>query len=349
MGRIVDLALRSVAIGEFLDADLADEFMNELMNGRVSSVQLAGLISAMAVRGEQPTEIVGFARAMRRHAIPMTAPSGALDTCGTGGDGADTFNISTTVAIIAAAAGIPVAKHGNRAASSLSGSADVLQKLGARIDLDAPSCEALLEKTNLCFLFAPVFHPAMKHAATARKELGFRTIFNILGPLTNPARTRRQVLGVFRESLVETVAQALAQLGVDHAMVVHGAGGLDELSISGPTTVAEVRGREVLMQTVAPEDVSLSRADVSAIRGGDASVNAEIVRELLRGKPGARRDVVVLNAAAALYVGGKASDLQTGAQLAKNLIDSGTAYRKLTEFIRESHTIVPNTAEVISG
>ncbi|WP_206922737.1 anthranilate phosphoribosyltransferase [Alicyclobacillus suci] len=347
MSRIVDLALRSVAIGQCLEADLADELMNELMHGRVSSVQIAGLISAMAVRGESPSEIVGFARAMRRNATPMEAPAGALDTCGTGGDGADTFNISTTVAIIAAAAGIPVAKHGNRAASSKSGSADVLQKLGVRIDLDAGACEALLARTNLCFLFAPVFHPAMKHAAIARKELGFRTIFNILGPLTNPACTRRQVLGVFRESLVEPVAHALAQLGVDHALVVHGAGGLDELSISGPTTVAEVRGMDIEMKRIIPEEVGVACADVSAIRGGDPSVNAAIMEAVLHGKHGPHRDIVVLNAAAALYVGGKARDLRTAADLARELIDSHAAYKKLEEFIRESHAMAPDTREVI--
>lgn len=347
MTHVIDVALRTAASGAPLDVALADEFMNELMQGRVSPIQTAGLISALAVRGEQASEIAGFARAMRRHALQMTAPVGSIDTCGTGGDGADTFNISTTVALIAAAAGIPVAKHGNRAASSKSGSADVLQALGARIDLDAAQCEQMLGRTNLCFLFAQTFHPAMKHAATVRKELGFRTIFNILGPLTNPAQTRRQVLGVFRADLVETVAQALAELGVDHVLVVHGADGLDELSISGPSTVAEVRGKDVQLRTIEPEQIGLARADVSALRGGDAQHNANVICELFNGQHGPKRDIVLLNAAAALYVGGKAENLQQGVAQARKLIDSGAALRKLHEFVAASQAVASLDAEVV--
>lgn len=337
MNQSVDALLRTVASGRALDASAADHFMNELMSGRVSPIQTAGLISCMAVRGEKSSEIVGFAQAMRRHAMKMKAPTDAIDTCGTGGDGADTFNISTTVAIIAAAAGIPVAKHGNRAASSKSGSADVLQALGARIDLDASACEDLLAETNLCFLFAPVFHPAMKHAAPARRELGFRTIFNILGPLTNPAGATRQVLGVFRPDLVETVAYALRDLGVDHALVVHGDGGLDELSISGPTDVAEVRNGQITKQIIHPSDVGLTTADVTFIKGGDASVNAQIIRDIFAGQKGPKRDVVLLNAAAALYVGGVSDDLAAGVARAAEIIDSGEAACKLQEFIEASH------------
>lgn len=349
MGHIVDQALRTVISGQMLDADLADEFMNELMNGRVSSVQTAGLISVMAARGEHPSEIVGFARAMRRNAMRMTAPNNAIDTCGTGGDGADTFNISTTVALVAAAAGIPVAKHGNRAASSRSGSADVLQALGARIDHDAECCEILLERTNLCFLFAQVFHPAMKYAAVSRKELGFRTIFNILGPLTNPAHTKRQVLGVFREELVETVAKALAELGVDHVLVVHGADGLDEFSISGPSKVAEVRGTDVRVYDVSPEEVGLRRADVSLLRGGDAAENANIIRAILSGERGPKRDIVLLNAGAALYVAGHVNTLAQGVSKAAEMIDLGFASAKLVEFVKESHRFTTPMEEVVGG
>lgn len=340
MSKIVETALRTVAGGHILDADSADEFMNELMNGRVSPVQTAGLISCMAVRGEKPSEIAGFARAMRKNAMQMTAPAGAIDTCGTGGDGQDTFNISTTVAIVAAAAGIPVAKHGNRAASSRSGSADVLQALGARIDLDAKTCEEMLKRINLSFLFAPVFHPAMKFAAPARKELGFRTIFNILGPLTNPAGARRQVLGVFREDLVETVALALLELGVDHALVVHGADGLDEFSISGPTKMAEVRDGHIEYQTVRPEDVGLERADMDSIRGGTAEDNANIILDIFSGQGGPKRDVVLLNAAAALYVGDVVGSLAEGVHRAERILDSGDASRKLREFIDHSQQVV---------
>lgn len=349
MNYIVDEALRTVISGQTMDAHLAAEFMNELMNGRVSSVQTAGLISVMAARGEHPSEIVGFARAMRHHSMKMVAPVNAIDTCGTGGDGADTFNISTTVAFVAAAAGVPVAKHGNRAASSRSGSADVLQELGAKIDLDSSSCERLLERTNLCFLFAQVFHPAMKHAAVTRKELGFRTIFNILGPLTNPAQTKRQVLGVFREDLVETVANALAELGVDHVLVVHGSGGLDELSISGPSKVAEVTGTHVRSYEILPEDFGLRRAEVGTLRGGHSADNALILRQVLQGERGPKRDVVLLNAGAAFYVSGTVDSIADGIAKARDIIDSGLAIAKVDEFVRESYRVIPRAEEVIGG
>ncbi|EJY55027.1 anthranilate phosphoribosyltransferase [Alicyclobacillus hesperidum URH17-3-68] len=333
MNDLVQTALRTVVAGQTLDVTAADAFMNEWMQGRVTQAQAAALVSVMAARGEQPSEIAGFARAMRRHALHITAPASAIDTCGTGGDGRDTFNISTTVAFIAATAGIPVAKHGNRAASSRSGSADVLQALGAEIELSTEACERLLADTNLCFLFAQVFHPAMKYAAQVRRELGFRTIFNILGPLTNPANARRQVLGVFKPSLVPTVADALLELGAEHALVVHGDGGLDELSLSGPTQVAEVRAGRIETYVISPEEVGLVRAPVSSITGGTPAENADMIRKVLQGVKGPKRDVVLLNAGAALYVGGKAASIAEGVDLAAQLIDSGAALAKLEQFV----------------
>ncbi|WP_062305562.1 anthranilate phosphoribosyltransferase [Alicyclobacillus sendaiensis] len=327
--------LTAVVSGKILDEETAEAFLSAWLDGKVSPVQAAALVSVMAHRGEQPAEIAGFARAMRNHAVRLQAPEGALDTCGTGGDGKDTFNISTAVAFVAAAAGIPVAKHGNRAASSRSGSADVLQALGAVIDLPVSASEALLRETGLCFLFAQVYHPAMKVAAQVRKELGFRTIFNILGPLTNPAGAKRQVLGVFHERLVPLVGQALVSLESEHALVVHGAEGLDELSLAGPSLVAEVRDGEVRTYRLAPEDVGLRSAPIEAVRGGSPEENAEIVRRVLAGdERGAKRDIVLYNAGAALYVGGKAASVREGVALAAELIDAGRALAALNAFVQ---------------
>ncbi|MDI9260773.1 anthranilate phosphoribosyltransferase [Alicyclobacillus sendaiensis] len=335
MQDVVRDILAAVVSGKILDEETAEAFLSAWMDGHVSPVQAAALVSVMAHRGEQPAEIAGFARAMRNHAVRLQAPEGALDTCGTGGDGKDTFNISTAVAFVAAAAGIPVAKHGNRAASSRSGSADVLQALGAVIDLPVSASEALLRETGLCFLFAQVYHPAMKVAAQVRKELGFRTIFNILGPLTNPAGAKRQVLGVFHERLVPLVGQALVSLESEHALVVHGAEGLDELSLSGPSLVAEVRDGEVRTYRLAPEDVGLRSAPIEAVRGGSPEENAEIVRRVLAGdERGAKRDIVLYNAGAALYVGGKAASVREGVALAAELIDAGRALAALHAFVQ---------------
>lgn len=329
--------LKAVARGDTLDAESAETFMNLLMEGQTTPVQTAGLLAAMAVRGESVPEIVGFARAMRSHSLRMQAPAGVIDTCGTGGDGADTFNISTAAAVVCAAAGVPVAKHGNRAVSSRSGSADVLAALGARIDLDVRAAEQCLAATNLCFLFAQHYHPAMKHAAEPRKQLGFRTIFNILGPLTNPAGARRQVIGVFQPTLVRKVAHALLELGSEHALVVHGAGGLDEISLSGETVVAEVVGGKVLEYRVDPDRLGLGTAPVAAVVGGDARNNAAIVRGVVDGKRGPERDIVVANAAAALYAAGQAATLVDGVTLAQNVLDAGAARRTLDEFVSASH------------
>jgi len=332
--------IAAVVSGKILDEATAEAFLSAWMDGHVSPAQAAALVSVMAYRGEQPAEIVGFARAMRSHAVRLEAPEGTLDTCGTGGDGKDTFNISTAVAFVAAAAGIPVAKHGNRAASSRSGSADVLQALGAVIDLPVSASETLLRETGLCFLFAQVYHPAMKAAAQVRKELGFRTIFNILGPLTNPAGAKRQVLGVFHEGLVPIVGEALVTLESEHALVVHGAEGLDEFSLAGPSRVAEVKDGAVRAYRLAPEDVGLRSAPIEAVRGGSPEENAEIVRRVLAGEErGPKRDIVLYNAGAALYVGGKAASVREGVALAAEIIDAGRALATLDAFVQGSRRL----------
>ncbi|WP_067850709.1 anthranilate phosphoribosyltransferase [Alicyclobacillus mali (ex Roth et al. 2021)] len=340
MQDIVRNAIGAVVSGKILDEAEAEAFLSAWMDGHVSPVQASALVSVMAYRGERACEIAGFARAMRSRAVRFEAPEGSLDTCGTGGDGKDTFNISTAVAFVAAAAGIPVAKHGNRAASSRSGSADVLQALGAVIDLPVSASQILLRETGVCFLFAQVYHPAMKAAAQVRKELGFRTIFNILGPLTNPAGARRQVLGVFHEKLVSVVGDALAALGSEHALVVHGAGGLDELSLAGPSLVAEVKDGAVRAYRLVPEDVGLCAAPVEALRGGTPEENAEIVRRVLAGdERGPKRDVVLYNAGAALYVGGKAASVREGVEMAAEIVDSGSAYAVLEAFVEGSRQL----------
>lgn len=339
MSKFVSDVLKSVSRGDTLDATTAEAFMDRLMTGETTPIQTAGLLAAMAVRGETVDEIVGFARSMRNHAVALSFPYDVVDTCGTGGDGADTFNISTAAAFVSAAAGAPIAKHGNRAVSSRSGSADVLQALGARIDLAVDEASQCLAETNLCFLFAPNYHPAMKHAVEPRKQLGFRTIFNILGPLTNPARASRQVLGVFRADLVTKVASALNQLGTRHSLVVHGAGGLDELSLAGQTLVAEVKDGQVKEYVVSPAQFGLQEAALHQVVGGDAMQNADILRQVLKGDQGPHRDIVILNAGAALYVSGVSPSLSEGVQAAKQTIDSGEALQTLHRFVEATHRV----------
>lgn len=346
MQSFVSEVLHQVSRGEALSVSSAESFMNHLMNGEISPVQTAGLLAAMAVRGESVDEIIGFARAMRQNGIRVDTGLDVVDTCGTGGDGANTFNISTAAALVAATLGVPIAKHGNRAVSSRSGSADILSALGARIDLDDMEAVSCLRNTNLCFLFAQTFHPAMKYAAEPRKQLGFRTIFNILGPLTNPAGARRQVLGVYRPELVEKVANALSSLGTEHALVVHGDGGIDELSIQGPTKVAEVKGTQVTVFDITPEDAGLQHAPISTVVGGNADENAQILRDIFGGAPGSRRDIVLLNAGAVLYVGKKASSIPEGVRLAAEAIDSGRVQNQLEYFVQATHEVHNERTEV---
>ena len=312
----------------------AEAAMEELLSGRVETPEIVRLLAALNRRPIEVQELAGFARVMRRHATRVFAegegrPANMVDTCGTGGDGANTFNISTAAAIVAAAAGARVAKHGNRAASSRSGSADVLEALGVRIDLPFERYARAIREIGIGFLFAPAAHTATRHAAPARKQIGVRTVFNLLGPLTNPAGAQSQVLGVFSEDVIDPVAATLAELGVERAFVVHGAGGLDEISLAGETMVAEVRDGAIRRFTVTPDEFGMARARLESIRGGTAPENAALIRRTLEGEPGPARDVVVVNAAAALVAAGIAANFREGAGLASFVIASGAASEKL--------------------
>ncbi len=321
--------------------DLSQEEMSEametIMSGQATPVQIAGFLVALRAKGETVNEIIGAAQVMRRHSqridVSLSESDVLVDTCGTGGDGASTFNISTTVAFVVAASGIKVAKHGNRSVSSRSGSADVLEALGVNISMAPNQVARSIQTIGIGFLFAPALHPAMKHAAVPRRELGIRTIFNVLGPLTNPAGANVQLMGVYDRKLCMPLAKALAGLGARRAWVVHGPDGLDELGLSGPNNVAEWNGSECREFQFSCEEVGLNRADLNEIMGGDAKINAEICREVLSGKKGPSRDVVSLNAGAAIYLSGKAHDLKQGIQMAQEILDSGAAMKKLKELI----------------
>jgi anthranilate phosphoribosyltransferase len=334
MGEIRKHIERAEAGYTFARAE-AEAVMEELLSGRVETPEIVRLLKALNQRPVQVQELAGFAAVMRRNATPVfaeneTRPAGMVDTCGTGGDGSNTFNISTAAAIVASAAGARVAKHGNRAASSLSGSADVLEALGVRIDLPFKRYAWAIREIGIGFLFAPAAHTATRHAIPARKQIGVRTIFNLLGPLTNPAEAQSQVLGVFSLEVVDLVAATLCELGVEHAFVVHGAGGLDEISLSGETHIAEVNGGAVRRFTVTPEEFGVSRAPLESLRGGTASRNAAIIRGILQGEVGAARDIVVINAAAALVAAGVAPNFREAAKLAGETLRSGAAAGKLT-------------------
>jgi anthranilate phosphoribosyltransferase len=316
-------ALARIARGERLSEEQAARAMATIMDGEATPAQIGALLLGLAVRGETEDEIVGFARTMRSRAVPLSS-RGAVDTCGTGGDCAGTFNISTVASLVVAACGVPVAKHGNRSASGSCGSADVLEALGVKIDAPVETVQRSLDEIGWAFLFAPGFHASTRHAVGPRRELGIRTAFNLLGPLTNPASPEAQVVGVPRPELTAFLARCLARLGVGRAWVVHGAG-LDEIALSGPTAVAAVADGAVRTFEVSPEDAGLPRADGGVLRGGDAATNAALAAEVLQGGRGPRRDVVVLNAAAALVVAGRARDLREGASLAASAIDEGRA------------------------
>ena len=330
--------IERVEAGDILKSAEAEAAMEELLSGRVETPDIVRLLAGLNRRAVEVPELAGFARVMRRHAARVFAegearPANMVDTCGTGGDGANTFNISTAAAIVAAAAGARVAKHGNRAASSRSGSADVLEALGVRIDLPFEKCGHAIREIGIGFLFAQAAHMATRHAAPARKQMGVRTVFNLLGPLTNPAGAQSQVLGVFSEDVMELVAATLAELGVEHALVVHGAGGLDEISLAGETLVAEVRGVTVQRYTVTPEDFGVARAPIEAIRGGTAAESAALIRRILEGEAGPARDIVVVNAAAALVAAGVAANFREAAGLASFVISSGAANDKLASLV----------------
>jgi anthranilate phosphoribosyltransferase len=345
---ILDALHRIANHRQSLSREEARAVMIEVLTGQCTDAQIGALLVALHMKGETVEEIVGFAEAIRAAATPLelhtkqvldasgTGRDALVDTCGTGGDTSGTFNISTATAFVVAGAGVRVAKHGNRSVTSKCGSADVMEALGVNINLAPTRIAASLEEVGIAFLFAPALHSAMKYVQTARRDLRLRTVFNLLGPLTNPARATCQVVGVYSSELVEKLAEALSMLGLHRALVVHGSDGLDEITITGPTRIGEVREGQVHTYEVEPEEFGLKRAMLGNISGGDATVNAQLIREVLEGKKSARRDVVLLNAAAALVAAGKADHLRDALQIAVKSIDTGAAAAKLDALVKFS-------------
>ena len=331
---MIQAALARLLEGHNLARDEAREVMNGIMRGEATPAQIGGFLVALRLKGETADEIAGCAEAMRSHVLAVVPERKDLvDTAGTGGDGARTFNISTAAALVAAAAGAGVAKHGNRAVSSASGSADVLEALGFSLELEPERIARSIDELGFGFLFAPSHHPAMRHAAPVRKELAARTVFNVLGPLTNPAGARAQVVGVYAPELVPTIADVLAQLGAHRAFVVHGAGGVDELSPAGPNLVCEVVGSKVVQRQIDPADFGVPRCRPEDLTGGTPAENAVTVREIFRGERGPKREAVLLNAAGAIAAGGHAEDLEEGYAIASAALDSGAATARLDELV----------------
>ncbi|MBB6677758.1 anthranilate phosphoribosyltransferase [Cohnella lubricantis] len=328
-------ALSKLTAGHDLTREEAHAVMSLIMRGEATPSQIAGAVIALRMKGESVDEITGFAEAMRSFSDRVaTKNEDLLDTCGTGGSGIHKFNISTSSAIIAAAAGVRVAKHGNRAMSGKAGSADVLEALGVNIALTAKQAAECLEQTGICFMFAQLYHPALKHAAAPRRELGVRTIFNMLGPLANPANADRQLMGLYDRSKTETVASVLGRLGLKRAMVVGSHDGLDEISISAPTSISELKNGEVTTYDVTPEELGLRTVPLSEVKGGDAAVNAEIVRRVFAGERSAYREIVLANAGACIYVADRVTTLAEGVKEAARMIDTGAAMAKLNQWIQ---------------
>lgn len=316
----------------------AFEVMNEIMGGKASEVQISSYLTALSLKGETIDEITACAAGMREHCVKLLHEQDVLEIVGTGGDHSNSFNISTTAAILVSAAGVPIAKHGNRSASSKCGSADVLEALGVNINISAEASAKLLKEIGICFMFAQNYHIAMKYVAPIRRELGIRTVFNIIGPLSNPAGAKMELLGVYEEALVEPIAKALANLGVQNAMVVYGKDGLDEISICAPTVVCEVKKGWVKSYEISPEEFGLKRYDKSQITGGSAAENAQIIRDIFNGEKGAKRDAAILNAAAALYIA-KDISLENAVKEIGGLIDDGSALRQLDKFVKLSNEV----------
>lgn len=316
----------------------AEAVMDEIMSGQATPVQMSAYLTALALKGETIDEITASAAGMRAHCIKLLHNLDVLEIVGTGGDGSNSFNISTTSSLVIAAGGVPVAKHGNRAASSKSGAADVLEALGVKITLTPERSAEILKKINICFLFAQNYHIAMKYVAPIRKELGIRTVFNILGPLSNPAGANMELMGVYDQSLVEPLAQVMANLGVNRGMVVYGQDSLDEISMCAPTSVCEIRDGKFISYEITPEQFGYERCEKGALTGGTPAENAEITKAILKGEEkGPKRQAVCLNAGAALYIAGKATSIEEGVKLAESLIDNGAALKKLEEFVEETN------------
>jgi len=332
-------AIVTLVSGRSLTMEKTAAVMEEIMTGEVTPAQFGAFVTALRLKGETVDEIVGLVKTMRAKAITVNITEPVVDTCGTGGDGLHTFNISTATAFVTAGAGLKVAKHGNRAMSSQCGSADVLAALGVKIDLNAKQVRRCLEEVGMGFMFAPVFHPAMKYASAPRREIGIRTVFNIIGPLTNPAGAKAQVLGVADESLLEKLASVLQSLGCNHALVVHGDDGLDEVTITGKTRICELKNSRIQSYTISPGDFGLSQASLEDLRGGSADENATLLRSILVDATGPQRDVVLMNTAAVLLAGERVSTLQEGINLAKEVIDSSQALMKLEQLIEFSQDL----------
>lgn len=332
-------AIRMLVEGHSLTIEQAEGVMKEIMNGEATTAQFGAFVTALRLKGETVDEIVGMARIMRDKAIHVNVNEPVVDTCGTGGDAAGTFNISTATALVAAGAGLKVAKHGNRAMSSQCGSADVLEALGVKIDLNVEGVEHCIKEVGIGFMFAPLFHPAMKYAADPRREIGIRTIFNFLGPLTNPAGAQAQVVGVANSEMAEKIAMALEGLGCRHALVVYGERGLDEIAINGRSIIYELKDNEIESYYISPGDFRLPESDIDSIRGGTAAENAEILRSILAGDRGPRRDIVLMNAAAVLLAGDRVGNLLQGVKLAEDVIDSGRAMQKLERLVEFSKSL----------
>ncbi len=331
-------AILKLAKKEDLTYEMAEAVMNEIMSGEATPVQMSAYLTALSIKGETIDEITASAAGMRAHCIKLLHNMDVLEIVGTGGDGSNSFNISTTSSLVIAAAGVPVAKHGNRAASSKSGAADVLEALGVNISIPPEKSAQLLKDISICFLFAQNYHVAMKYVAPIRKELGIRTVFNILGPLSNPAGANMELMGVYDESLVEPLAQVMAKLGVSRGMVVYGKDSLDEISMCAPTAVCEIKDGWFQSYELTPEQFGYERCSKSELTGGSPQENAEITKAILEGREkGAKRQAVCLNAGAALYITGKAETIEQGVRMAESLIDDGSALRKLEEFITESN------------
>lgn len=329
--------IQKVSTGATLSSDEIRSALDIMTDGHASQTQMGAFLMALRMRGETVEEITGAAQMMRARMVRVEIPPGAVDIVGTGGDSQGTYNVSTCASLVAAGAGVRVAKHGNRSVSSISGASDVLSALGVKLDVDSAKVAEEVVEAGVGFMWAPMHHPAMKHWAPVRAELGIRTLFNVLGPISNPAGVSRQVVGVYAPELVELIANVLNELGAEHVWVVHGSDGLDELTTTGPTSVAEVKDGKVRVFQIVPEDAGLARAALADLKGGDAQTNANAIRGVLTGEPGAFRDIVLLNAAAALVVGDKARDLREGVALAAQSIESGAAARALEKLIAVSN------------
>ncbi|MBN2320163.1 MAG: anthranilate phosphoribosyltransferase [Acidobacteria bacterium] len=344
-----------VVEGQHLDRSEAESLMDEIMNGKATDAQIASFLTALRMKCETVDELIGFAKVIRAKASPIRPrfpeeepdsgrdPKVLVDTCGTGGDASGTFNISTAAAFVVAGAGVRVAKHGNRSVSSMCGSADVIEALGISIDLTADDIARCIEEVGIGFLYAPLLHDAMRYVVHARREMKIRTVFNLLGPICNPAGANAQVLGVYNEELTEIMARVLCELGTDRAFVVHGSDGLDEITISGESKISEVRNGEVRTYYVTPEDFGMQRASIDEILGGDAGQNAAIIRDILSDVGGTRRDIVLLNAAAGLVAGGKAENMQEGIEIARESIRSGNALACLQRLIELTQELAPQS------